>query len=293
MKTKAYLYIVSGAALWGFIGLFVNILAARGFTPMQIVALRAVAAAIGITLVLFKLGRQYFVIDWRDLWLFCGTGVISLTFFNYCYFNCMQASSLAVAALLLYTAPIFVMLMSLALFKERFTSIKALALAATFIGCAFITGALSDGASITMGALAYGLGSGVGYALYSIFCKLAIRKYSTATITAYTFYCGALSAVPLAGFSADQGVWDVGTLAASAGIGVLCAVVPYLLYTRGLEEVEAGQASILATIEPFVAAGIGIFVLGEPLTLQKGIGMLLILTSVIILNLPDLKRARS
>ena len=85
MKTKAYLYIVTGAALWGFIGLFVNILAARGFTPMQIVALRAVAAAIGITLVLFKLGRQYFVIDWRDLWLFCGTGVISLTFFNYCF----------------------------------------------------------------------------------------------------------------------------------------------------------------------------------------------------------------
>lgn len=293
MKTKAYLYIIAGAALWGFIGLFVNILAARGFTPMQIVALRGVAAAIGITLVLLRLGRQYFKIQLNDLWLFFGTGVVSLTFFNYCYFNCMQASSLAVAALLLYTAPIFVMLMSLLLFKERFTWLKAVALAVTFIGCAFITGALSDGAAITMTALAYGICSGIGYAMYSIFGKLAIRKYSTATITAYTFYCGAVSAVPLAGFSAEQGVWDMGTLAATAGIGILCAVIPYLLYTRGLQDVEAGQASILATIEPFVAASIGIFILGEPLTVQKTIGMLLILTSVVILNLPQLKSQRA
>ena len=46
MKTKAYLYIITAAVCWGLIGLFVRTLAAQGFSSMQIVALRSLAAAI-------------------------------------------------------------------------------------------------------------------------------------------------------------------------------------------------------------------------------------------------------
>lgn len=285
MKFKAYLYIIAAASLWGLIGLFVKILSAQGFSSMQIVALRSLASAVCITVVLCKLGKEYFRVRWQDLWLFIGTGILSLTFFNYCYFNCINASSLAAAALLLYTAPIFVMLMSLVLFHERFTITKGIALLTTFIGCALITGILNTAADFSFTALLYGLGSGIGYALYSIFGKFAVRKYSSATISAYTFYFSTLSSLPLADFSAETGQWNITTLMAALGIGGLCAVIPYLLYNRGLQEVEATQASILATVEPLVAACVGILCFSEPVTWQKLAGIALILASVIILNL--------
>ena len=288
MKTRSYLYIIAAAALWGLIGLFVKAIAAQGFSSMQIVALRAMASTACITLVLLYKGVNQLRIDLRDLWMFVGTGIFSLLFFNFCYFNCIQSSSLAVAALLLYTAPAFVMLMSLLLFGERFTAKKGVALVCTFIGCACVTGALEGGLNLTLSGLLYGLGSGFGYALYSIFGKYAVRKYSSLTITAYTFYFAVLAAVPLAGFDgAALSKINLTTIGGSLGLGLVCAVVPYLLYTKGLKQVEPGQASILATIEPFVAAAVGMLCFAEPLTMSKAMGMLLIFCSIVILNIRE------
>ena len=148
MKTKAYLYIIAAAVCWGLIGFFVRTLAAQGFSSMQIVALRSLAAAICVTLPLLRSGSAALRIRLRDLWLFVGTGICSLVFFNYCYFNAMQQTSLAVAALLLYTAPVFVMLMSLVCFGEAFTRTKALALLLTFSGCACVTGVFVQRSSL-------------------------------------------------------------------------------------------------------------------------------------------------
>jgi len=198
----------------------------------------------------------------------------------------MQQTNLAVAALLLYTAPIFVMLLSLVCFGERFTRSKGIALVLTFTGCACVTGALVSGLTLSTSGLLYGLGSGFGYALYSIFGKYAVKRYSSLTITAYTFYFAVLGSWPLAGLQ----LASLGSLSSQAifnvcALGILCAVLPYLLYTKGLEGVEAGRASILATIEPFVAAAVGVLCFAEPLTLTKISGMALILAAIVVLNL--------
>ena len=188
MKTKAYLYIITAAICWGLIGLFVRTLAAQGFSSMQIVALRSLAAAICVTLPLLRSGSAALRIRLRDLWLFIGTGICSLVFFNYCYFNAMQQTSLAVAALLLYTAPVFVMLMSLLCFGEAFTRTKALALLLTFSGCACVTGVFGSSLTLTLSGLLYGLGSGFGYALYSIFGKYANIRHSPSPPTPFIWH---------------------------------------------------------------------------------------------------------
>jgi drug/metabolite transporter (DMT)-like permease len=72
---------------------------------------------------------------------------------------------------------------------------------------------------------------------------------------------------------------------------VITAVIPFLAYTLGLRTVEASRAGILATVEPMVAALIGVIVFSEPITIQSGAGILLILTAVILLNCAD-KRVR-
>lgn len=286
MKTKAYLFIIASAVFWGLIGLFVKVLVAQGFTSMQIVAIRAIVSAILMAGILCKLGTQHFKINFKTVLPLVGMGVISLTFSNYCYFNCIELSSLAVAALLLYTAPIFVMLMSLVLFKESFTIAKAIALVATFVGCAFITGTFDSELSLSLKGLFFGLGSGIGYALYSIFGKYAIRNYSTLTITTYAFIFASISSIPLANFSSANEFFNAPTILAALGLAALSTVIPYWLYTLGLEQVEAGRASILATVEPLVAAAVGIVLFNEPITMNKLLGTILICSSIILLNIP-------
>ena len=285
MIQSAYLSIISGACLWGLIALFFKFLSACGFSPLQVVTLRVLVAALLMTAIILKIDPSLLKIRWRDSWLFIGTGLLSLVFFNYCYFRAIDGSSISIAVLLLYTAPVFVMLLSLILFGEKFTGRKMLALLATFCGCGLITGIFASKLALTAEAFAFGLASGFGYALYSIFGKLALRRYSTLTITAYTFYFATLGALPLA--EPQQLFTLLADWRAAAGalaIALICTVAPYLLYTRGLQDVDAGQASILATLEPLVAAAIGIFVFGEEVTAAKILGMALILASIFILN---------
>ena len=82
MLQSAYISIISGASLWGLIALFFKFLTACGFSPLQIVALRVLFAAVLMTAVIFKIDPTLLKIRWRDSWLFIGTGIFSLVFFN-------------------------------------------------------------------------------------------------------------------------------------------------------------------------------------------------------------------
>ena len=278
--------VITAGCLWGLMGLFTRTLATYGVDSTGAIVLRCGIAALLFAVTLFVRDPKQFRIRLKDIWCFIGTGICSLVFFNYCYFNAIQQTSLAVAALLLYTAPVFVMLMSLLCFGEAFTRTKALALLLTFSGCACVTGVFGSSLTLTLSGLLYGLGSGFGYALYSIFGKYAVRKYSSLTITAYTFYLALAASWPLADFDYQRlAAIDMPSIVSALGLGLLCAVLPYLLYTKGLEQIEAGQASILATIEPFVAAAVGVIFFAEALTPVKIIGMGLIFAAIAVLNI--------
>ena len=285
MKNSAALSIAGAGTLWGLIGLFVNLLAAKGFAPLQITTLRVTAALLFTALIIWRTDIRQFFIRPKDWWMFFGNGVIGLVFFNWCYFNAIAGGSLAVAALLLYTAPVFVMLMSVILFHEKLTKEKIIALILTFIGCGCITGAFAGNLSVSRETFLYGLASGFGYALYSIFGKPATKRYSALTVSLWCFIFAAVFTLPLSGLVSkaplfsDRMIWG-GIL----GIGLISCVFPNVLYMRGLQQLEAGHAAILATIEPVVAAIVSYLFLGEAFTWQKVLGIVLILSAVPILN---------
>ena len=105
MKNSAALSVLGAGTLWGLIGLFVHILAGKGFDPLQITTLRVTTAMVLTGLIIGRRDAKLFAIAPKDSWLFFGNGVIGLVFFNWCYFNAIAGGSLAIAALLLYTAP--------------------------------------------------------------------------------------------------------------------------------------------------------------------------------------------
>ena len=286
MLQKAYVKIILAAALWGCIGVFLKLLTAAGFSSMEGVAIRSLAACLlyGGFLALTDPGALR--ISPRDWYYFFGTGVCSLLFFNWCYFNAISRSSMSVAAVLLYTAPVFVTLMSALLFHEALTPSKLAALAVTFAGCALVTGLFPLGQqAVSPLTILFGLGSGFGYALYSIFGKFALRKYAPSTISFYSFLFCTLFSLPLSGLYQNlSGFADWHAWIGALGIGVLCCAVPYVLYTSGLRFAEPGRAAILATIEPFVAAALGIVCYRDDVTPFKLLGMAAILGAVLLIN---------
>ena len=282
--------VVAAGALWGCISLFVRAMNAAGLPSNEVSGVRMITAAVGLFLVLLATDREKLRIRLRDLWLFVGTGVVSVTLFNISYFACMQMSEASVAVVLLYTSPIWVMLMSAVVFKERITPLKLVALCMTLAGCVLVAGIFGGAVQLVPMAIVLGVASGVFYATYSIFGRVALQRYDTMTVTFYTFLMGALCALFISNPAhiVQVAVEQPGILAVYAGIGVLCTICPYVLYTRGLQNMEPGRAAILATVEPLVGSLLGIFAYGESAGPVKIAGMVLIFAAVLLLNVrPD------
>lgn len=281
-----YLGVISAAALWGTIGIFVKTLNAFGFTPLDIVFVRAVGASLLLALLLWLHNKALLRIRPRDSIYFVGTGMLSFAFFNWCYFVAIQYVSLSIAAILMYTAPAMVMVLSVILFKERMTARKLLSLILTFAGCVlatfFVQGA---GHQISWVGIAAGLGSGLGYALYSIFGKYALAKYNSMTVTFYTFVFASLGLLPMIDVQEVAALLlHPGAALYAGGLVLFCTVLPFLLYTRALTIIDASKASITATLEPIVATVVGIALYSEPVTLFKIAGISLVVFAVAIIR---------
>ncbi len=276
-------FVIIAASLWGIIGIFTRSLYGAGLSPMQITLARCFVTLITITVFMLIVERRSFRIEPRDIWMFIGTGALSIVFFNVMYFTTQQMVSLSTASVLLYTAPCFVMVMSMVLFKERLTRNKILALVLAFIGCVFTTG-LGFG-DVNMGIL-FGILAGFGYALYSIFAKFALKKYGLLTILFYTFLIATVCLAPFCDVPyVIQIASDTDVLLNILGLGILSTVLPYYLYTVGLKGMDAGRASIIAFVEPMVATVVSLLV-GDPFGWTNILGIVLILSSIMLLNAP-------
>ena len=284
----AMAFVLAAGTTWGSIGLFSRGLSSAGISPASIAIVRNVGSCLMLFFFFLLADRSVFRIQLRHLPYFFGTGFLSVFLFTTCYFRNLEISSLAVAAILLYTAPAIVVILSTIVFKDKLTKKKLSALIITFLGCTFVSGIWNSGSlSISIQGLLFGLGSGFFYALYSIFSRVALRYYKPFTVTFYTFVIAAISSLI---FCLDTGeisylLSSPRTILFGLGLVFFATVLPYLFYTKGLNDLgDSGKASILASVEPVVASLIGILVFGEAMTIGVILGLLCILVSVYILR---------
>jgi len=291
-------YVMVAALFWGMIGFFVKGISEFGLTPMEIVALRVLFSSFFLFLFGCISKRGEMTIALKDIHLFIGTGILSVAFFNWAYFTSIQLLSISVAVILLYTAPAFVMIMSVLFLKERITTMKVLLLFMTLLGCLLVTGLanISLGDGNFLGYL-IGLGAGFGYALYSIFAKFAIRKYSSFTVSFYTFFVASLLLVPMTKIWTKLPViMNSKAMIYIVGLSLVSTVFAFLLYTEGLKGIESSKASILSTVEPLAALIIGIAIFQETITSTQLLGGVVIFASAILasVNIPlFIKKKRS
>ncbi len=286
MKKTPFLFIILAGIFWGTSGLFVHFLSPRGFSPLHMAAVRGTIAFLGLGLFALIRNRSLFRVRLTELFLFLCIGATmfgSATF----YYSSMQMTSVSTAVVLMYTAPVYVSIVSALCFGERFGRLKLLAVGLMLVGCCLVSGIIGglrfDPLGILLGAL-----SGISYAGYNVLTKWALRRGSAALSTSlYSFLFMAIISV------CACRVWQIPSLVAKnppllipllLGLGIFTYVLPFLLYTLAMRDLPAGTASALGIVEPMAATLFSVVFLGEALTVFSILGILLILFSVFLLS---------
>ncbi|RDX34258.1 DMT family transporter [Idiomarina sp. HD9-110m-PIT-SAG04] len=284
MTHSGIILVASAALFWGLSGGIAGILINNDWDALLISFYRG---AIGLVFVLIWLALRprYSGLANSRLWLWAviaGLGVAGNFGF---YFFSISESNVAVAATLMYCAPIFVYLISFALKLESPTLVKWAAIALVMVGVVLLTRVYQmEGNSITLLGVATGLLSGLSLALFIFGFKYATQHGSPQAILSIAF----LTLVVVLGVLIDPA--EAAQVPGSvdwplfAIIGVLGGGASFILYLIGLRRTPPALASIVATIEPVTASLFGVIVLGEILAYSQVLGMLLILVTVTALG---------
>jgi len=201
------------------------------------------------------------------------------------YFLSIAEGSIAVAATLMYCAPVFVYLVSFSLGLEKPTVVKGVAIALVMLGIVLLTRIHDIGAgSVTLVGLGAGLLAGLCYAVFIFGFKYAAPHGSPQAILTIAF---AVLVILLA-WPGDGGqmasVLGAPDWPLFAALGVLGAGLSFVLYITGLKHTTPVLASIVAMVEPVTAALFGLVVLNQYLVGSQVLGMGLILVTVTALS---------
>lgn len=273
-----YTFIISAAILWGMIGIFSSLAFSQGVGPMEVAFWRAVLTwcCFGTQALIIRETR----IDKKDFPLFLIFGLLGISLFYISYQFAVKTAGAAFASVLLYTAPAWVVICSFFIYREKLTWFKFLTVALVILGVFLIskTGGNADSAgSIGVIAIVSGLASGFCYSLYYTIGKYFSNRYSSANLFLWVLPIGALGIFPFVEFV------DKTPLAWTALIlvSIVSTFFANFCYYQGLKYLEAGKASIVATLEPVVAAVTAYVFLGEYFSFLGYVGAGMILMAVI------------
>lgn len=277
----APLLILAAACLWGLLGIFGKGVQAAGVAPLEVAFWRALLG--GALYALHALLTRSRLPRGRDLWITAGFGIAGVSVFYGSYQLAVKAGGASLASVLLYTAPAFVALLGWAFLRDRPGAREWVAIAGTLLGITFISLGGGQGVSVTLPALAFGLIAGFTYSLYYLYGKAFFHRYSTPALLGVALPVGALGLLPFvapAGFAAKSAAAWGGL----GGIAVLSTYLAYLLYSAGLRRLNATRASVIASVEPVVAAGLAALLFGERLAALALLGAALVIGAALLLS---------
>ncbi|OEU64718.1 MAG: hypothetical protein BA863_08305 [Desulfovibrio sp. S3730MH75] len=253
MNIKGCILILMAAIMWGLIGPISKFPIEQGIPPLENAFWRALFAWILFAVHAYRM--RAFRIERKDMPSIALFGIVGVTVFYGSYQLAVHGVGAALASVLLYTAPAWVAVMSWIFLGEKMGPIKIGAICMTLTGVACVSlgphfFGTGQAVTFTWFGIMCGLTSGFTYALYYIFGKTFFTRYSTPTIFIYALPIGALGLLPFFEFHHKTPVsW--GSLIALA---IICTYGAYSVYYAGLKYLEATSASVIATVEPVVAA---------------------------------------
>ncbi len=277
-ETRAVITVLAGATLLGSMGAWGRAIYRYEGNPMAVVTWRALIGTVVLAGLLAIFRPQLLRIRPRDLPFFAFYGFVGVTMNFWAYFSAVKFTTLAVAITLLYTYPAFVALLSALFLKERLTATKLFAIVVTLFGSALVAQVhQADWLRLNLRGILFGLLSGISMATYSIFGKRALARYPPWTVVLYAFAAGGFFLAAMSGprllsalhYPAVAWAWIL-------GLALVPSLGGYALYTLGLRDLPASQASIIATWEVVTAAFLGWLVFSEHLAAVQFLGAALV-----------------
>ncbi|KPL02024.1 MAG: hypothetical protein AMJ90_07010 [candidate division Zixibacteria bacterium SM23_73_2] len=283
---KGYFYIIFATTLLGSIGVLGKLIYQYEPDPIKVVTYRAVIASVLLFVTIAFLDRKKLKIKTSDIPFFASYGFLSVTITFILFFYAIKYTTVAIATILIYTFPAWVLILSIFILNEKLDKNKIIALILTFLGCVLVIQVYDPAAlKFNLKGIIYGLICGLGAGSYTLFGKKATFNYDSQTIVTYAFGFGALF---LLLFCPPNTLFEK-SYPATAWLWIFTlAIVPtifgYSLYTRGLKYLEAGKAGIVATWEVVIASLLALVIFGEKLTLWQILGALLIFLGIFVIK---------
>ncbi|MBO7148965.1 MAG: EamA family transporter [Clostridia bacterium] len=194
-------------------------------------------------------------------------------------FEAYKYTTVSVATLSYYFAPVIVTLICPILFKERLTAKKLVCFVFSTLGLVLVIGVgdLASG-NIDMRGVLFGLGAAMFYASVVILNKL-IKKVAGLHRTFLQFIGAIIVLLPYVLFTGGISFASLDTKGyiCLAVLGIVHTGIAYCLYFSSLKELEGQKAAILSYIDPLVAVIVSVTVLAEPLSVTQAVGGVLIL----------------
>lgn len=212
-------------------------------------------------------------------------GVVGLALVHFTYFKTISLTNVATAILLEYLAPVIVLGLSVTVLRDRFTWSLPASVVLSVTGCALVVGAIGgSGLQVSPAGLAWGLGSAVFFAGYTLMGRWASSRFSSWTLLTYglgaaTVFWFVVLRGPMSIFATLR---DPRTFAAVTFIAFISTVVPFGAFLKALRYIRATEASVTATLEPVVAAAIAWLLFRESLSIAQMFGGLLVVVAIMV-----------
>jgi DME family drug/metabolite transporter len=273
------------AVLWGTLGIFYKtLIGVYGLSPLTIAFFRAAFSALFL-LVGLSVGRpRWLRVERHDLPLLISFGLFGVAAFFFVYVNAVDRVGVAVASVLLYTAPAWVTLISWRFLGERIGPRQWAALALAFAGCALVAGVYDlDRVRLNGPGVLFGLASGLTYGLYSVFNKAGVRQYPPWTVLFYGLLVGAITLLLAQDLNAvARALRSPATVAWLVAMALVPTLGSGLAFATGLRFVPVSAASVVANLEPVVAATLAYLIFSEVMAPWQMLGGVLIIAGAVI-----------
>ena len=297
---RGYLYIASAAFLWGvaatlgraaFTGrLLPKGQALRPIDPLILSQSRTTFSFIVLTVALVLLRGwkrlRLPVSDFRRMFVL---GIFGVAASNYLYYLAIQKTNVATAIILQYTAPILVLLYTVArgLQKPTVQRISAVGLAVT--GIALVIGIFgSSGFRLDAIGVIAALGAAFSFAFYNVGGHSILARYDRWTVLLYVIFSASLFwivvnppwKIAAAHYSVDQWLFLL-------VFSLISVLAPFSLYFAGLQHLEPTRAIVVSCLEPVFSIVIAAVALGEVMRPLQTFGIVLVLVAIVVVQLPD------
>ncbi len=276
-----FFYVLLAGFGFGFLGIFARLGFRSGLTVGEILTWRFSLAAIILWIALLFFKRKLIRLTRKQIFISAALGAFGYALFSSLYFLAIQGISVSLAAMLLFTFPIFVNLGAHFFLKEHLKLRQFISLILALIGI----GILVWGPIIinSTQAIIYAILASVSYSVYVLVSGYFQKGVEPLSSSLYVISATALmlfifhqpSLNRLQNFSAEQ-LWIV------FGLATVCTIAPLTLFLAGLQKLSSTKASIVVMIEPVVAALAAWVFLNERLSLSQIGGAIVILVALIL-----------